>query len=300
MTSLFRVVLTALTMITIFTGLAFAQNVGMPVDKQTGFQTPVTGVMEFIVDFEGALNYLIIFITLFVFALLAYVMVKFRASKNQEPSKRTHNTLLEVAWTAIPVLILMVMAIPSFQLLWDQKITPDGEREYAYAGKLPAPEVTIKAIGIQWAWEFEYPDEEELAFSSYMKADDELEEGEPRLLSVDNQVVVPVNTTVRLLVTSSDVLHAFAMPAFGVKVDAVPGRINETWFNVKKEGIYYGQCSEICGKDHAFMPIAVRVVSKDIYNQWLNVAKVDIDEAGTLLKQLVAENQIKTERLARR
>jgi len=252
---------------------ASAQGLGVPIDGQTGFQAPVTGVMETIVNFEGALNYLIIFITLFVFALIGYVAFKFSAKRNSVPSRRTHNTMLEVAWTAIPVLILMIMAIPSFQLLWDQKVIPNGEREYQNAGVLPAPEVTIKAIGNQWYWDFEYPDEDEMSFSSIMKTDEELEPGEPRLLAVDNDVVVPVNTTIRLLVTANDVLHAFAMPAFGVKIDAVPGRINETWFNVKKEGIYYGQCSEICGKDHAFMPIAIRVVSKEAYAAWLAEAK---------------------------
>ena len=246
-----------------------AQVVGAPVDGQIGLQPAATGVMETMTTFLDYLNVMIIAITLFVFALLLIVIVKFNRRANKTPSTRTHNTLLEVVWTGIPIVILMIMAVPSFQLLWDQKVIPDGEREYTNAGVLPPPALTVKAIGNQWYWDYEYPDNEELLYASYMKADDELEEGDIRLLSVDNEMVVPVNTTVRLLVTASDVLHSFAMPSFGIKVDAVPGRINETWFNAKKEGIYYGQCSEICGKDHAFMPIAIRVVSQAEYDGWL-------------------------------
>ena len=192
------------------------------------------------------------------------------------------------------------MAIPSFQLLWDQKVIPNGEREYSNAGVLPAPALTIKAIGNQWNWDFEYTDHEDLDFTSIMKTDDELLEGEPRLLAVDNEVVVPVNATIRLQVTASDVLHSFAMPAFGVKIDAVPGRINETWFNAQKEGVYYGQCSEICGKDHAFMPIAIRVVAEDMYDEWLVAAKEDVEGAGEVLRQrLAAQTEEKLQRLAR-
>lgn len=245
-----------------------AQTIGAAIDGQIGLQEPATGVMETIVNFLDYLNAMIIVITIFVFALLLTVMVKFNAKSNPNPSRRTHNTILEVVWTAVPVLILMVMAVPSFQLLWDQKVVPDGEREYANAGVLPAPDLTVKAIGNQWYWDYEYPDQGEMVFSSYMKSDDELEAGDLRLLSVDNEMVVPVNTTVRLLVTAGDVLHSFALPSFGIKVDAVPGRINETWFNANKEGVFYGQCSEICGKDHAFMPIAIRVVSQEEFDSW--------------------------------
>jgi cytochrome c oxidase subunit 2 len=223
-------------------------------------QESVTPVMDDIVWFHNILFWLITVITLFVLALLVIVIVKFNAKSNPVPSKTTHNTLIEIAWTLIPVAILVGIAIPSFRILFDQL-------------DLPKADLTIKATGKQWFWSFSYPDNGPFEFDSVMIPTKDLKPGQLRLLSVDNEVVVPVNKVVRVQTTAADVIHAFAMPAFGVKIDAIPGRLNETWFKATKEGVYYGQCSELCGKDHAFMPIAVRVVSEQAFNTWLADAK---------------------------
>ena len=191
---------------------------------------------------------------------MIYACIRFRASRNPVPSKTTHNVAVEVLWTLIPCLILIVMAVPSFKILYKQDT-------------IPKAEVTIKAIGYQWYWGYEYPDEN-IIFESYMIKEEELKENQPRLLTVDNEVVVPVNKVVKVLITANDVLHAWALPSFGVKRDAVPGRINETWFKAEKVGTYYGQCSELCGIQHAFMPITVRVVSEEDYAEWLSGAKI--------------------------
>ena len=237
---------------------AFANQ---PTDWQLGFQNAASQSMREIVSFH---NYLllpiIIAISVFVLFLMLYACVKFRASANPNPSKRTHNVAVEVLWTLIPCLILIVMAVPSFKILYKQDT-------------IPKAEVTVKAVGYQWYWGYEYPDEN-IIFESYMIEDKDLKENQPRLLAVDNELVVPVNKVVKVLITANDVLHAWALPAFGVKRDAVPGRINETWFKAEKVGTYYGQCSELCGIKHAFMPITVRVVSEEEYNEWLMQAKV--------------------------
>jgi cytochrome c oxidase subunit 2 len=204
-----------------------------------------------------------------VLVLLAYVCFRFRASGNAAPSRRTHNTLLEIAWTAIPVLILVVIAIPSFKLLYYQDVVPDAE-------------LTVKAVGHQWYWSYEYPDNGDFAFDAYMVADDDLQAGQPRLLATDNALVLPVGTDIRLLVTATDVLHSWAMPAFGVKMDAVPGRINETWFNIEAPGMYYGQCSELCGDFHGFMPIMIDAVSKDEFEAWTKQAQEQFAESGSV------------------
>ncbi len=213
-------------------------------------------------------------ITLFVLALLIYVMMKFRASANPNPSKTSHNSLIEVIWTLGPVVVLLALAIPSFNLLTAQ-YSP------------PAADYTVKATGYQWYWGYEYQTENEVSFDSLMLQEgDRADAGKedmavyPRLLTVDNEFVVPVGKTVRLLVTAADVLHSFAMPAFGVKMDAVPGRLNETWFKADAEGLYYGQCSELCGKDHAYMPIAIRVVAQDKFDAWLAAAADDVEAAN--------------------
>jgi len=210
----------------------------------------------------------IVLITLFVTALMAYVMIRFRASKNPVPSKLTHNTPIEVIWTVLPILILVFIAIPSFKLLYFEDRAADAD-------------MTIKVTGHQWYWEYEYPDHDELTFDSYMVADDELEPGQLRLLTVDNPVVVPVGATVRVLLTSpSDgVIHSWAVPALGVKTDTVPGRLNETWFKVEKEGWYYGQCSELCGVNHGFMPVAIHAVSQADFDQWVEEAKEEFASA---------------------
>jgi cytochrome c oxidase subunit 2 len=257
-----------------------------PVDWQTRFQPAATPIMEQIEWFEVYTLWFIVPITLFVLALLAIVIIRFRASVNPVASRTSHNTLIEVIWTVGPVVILLFLAVPSFQLLTAQYTPPE------------EPVLTIKATGNQWNWDYEYQVEEPLTFNSAM-----LQEGAraaagkedkavyPRLLAVDNEVVVPVNATVRVLVTATDVLHAFAMPAFGIKTDAVPGRINEIWFKATKEGLYYGQCSELCGKDHAFMPIAIRVVNQGQYDSWITAAKTDLNGANRALMAAVDSNK---------
>jgi cytochrome c oxidase subunit 2 len=256
---------------------ASAAGLGQPVDWQLGLQQAATPVMEFIKDFHNFLLVIITLISLFVLALLIYVMVKFNAKANPKPSKTTHNTFIEVVWTVVPILILIAIAIPSFRLLYFQR-------------DLPAADMTIKAIGNKWYWDYEYPDHGDISFTATMKADEDLKEGEPRLLQTDVEVVVPVNKIVRVIVTANDVLHAWTVPSFGSKIDAVPGRLNETWFKSEKEGVFYGQCSELCGKDHAFMPITVRVVSEELFNAWAEKAKDDVDEAQ---KELTAALQRK-------
>jgi cytochrome c oxidase subunit 2 len=225
-----------------------------------GLQAAATPVMENIAWFHNLLFWLITLITLFVLALLVIVIVRFNARANPVPSKTTHNTLIEVAWTIVPVLILVGIAVPSFRLLFFQL-------------DLPKADLTIKATGKQWYWTYAYPDNGPFEFDSIMLQDNERKPDQPRLLAVNNEVVVPVNKVVRVQTTAADVIHAFAVPAFGVKIDAIPGRLNETWFKATKEGIYYGQCSELCGKDHAFMPIQVRVVSEQAFAAWIEDAK---------------------------
>ena len=232
-----------------------------PKEWQLGFQNPASDGMRDIVNFHNnILLPIIIAISVFVLFLMIYACIRFRASRNPNPSKTTHNVAVEVLWTLIPCLILIVMAVPSFKILYEQDT-------------IPKAEVTIKAIGYQWYWGYEYPDEN-IIFESYMIKEEDLKENQPRLLAVDNEVVVPVNKVIKVLITANDVLHAWALPSFGVKRDAVPGRINETWFKAEKVGTYYGQCSELCGIQHAFMPITVRVVTDEEYAIWLAEAKM--------------------------
>jgi cytochrome c oxidase subunit 2 len=212
-------------------------------------------VMEEMIWFHNWLLVIITVITLFVLGLLVAVVVKFNARANPVPSRTTHNTLIEVAWTLIPVLILVGIAVPSFRLLFQEL-------------DVPKADLTIKATGKQWYWSYAYPDNGKFEFDSLLAADKQ-----PRLLGVDNEVVVPVNKVVRVQVTGADVIHSFAVPAFGIKIDAIPGRLNETWFKATKTGMFYGQCSELCGRDHAFMPIAVRVVSDQEFAAWVETAK---------------------------
>ena len=232
-----------------------------PVEWQLGFQKSASKSMSDIVWFHDyMLLPIITAITVFVLFLLAYACIRFRASKNPVASTTSHNTAIEVIWTLVPCLILIVMAVPSFKVLYSQD-------------EIPKADVTVKAIGYQWYWGYEYPDEN-IVFDSYMIEENDLKEGQPRLLAVDNEVVVPVNKVVKVMITANDVLHAWALPSFGVKRDAVPGRINETWFKADRTGTFYGQCSELCGIKHAFMPITVNVVSEEDYNKWLEDAKV--------------------------
>lgn len=232
-----------------------------PKPWQLGFQEAATENMSIITDFNNFLLYLMTAITVFVLGLLIYVMVRFNAKANPEPSKTSHNTLIEVIWTVVPILILVVIAIPSFRLLYFQRDIPEAD-------------LTVKAVGYQWYWGYEYPDHGDFAFDSLMLSDEERGD-QPRLLATDTAMVVPVDTTVRVVVTAADVLHSWAMPAFGVKMDAVPGRLNETWFRAEKTGTYYGQCSELCGIRHAFMPIRVEVVSQEEFAAWVEEAKAE-------------------------
>ena len=259
-----------------------AAHAAQPVDWQTRFQPAATDMMAQIEWFEVYTLWFIVPITALVLILLAWCILKYRASANPQPSRTSHNTVIEVIWTVGPVIVLLFLAVPSFQLLTAQ-YTPGEEAK-----------LTVKATGNQWNWDYEYQVEEPLTFNSAMLQENaRAEAGKedmaayPRLLAVDNEVVVPVDTTVRVLVTASDVIHAFAMPAFGVKSDAVPGRINEVWFKATKEGLYYGQCSELCGKDHAFMPIAIRVVAPAQYSTWLAAAKTDLTGANKALMAAV-------------
>lgn len=245
---LFAVALAA----TFFSGAAaFAA----PVDGGLGLQAPVTEVAADIISFHNLLLTIITAIVVLVMILLLIVVVRFRKSKNPTPSKTTHHTMLEVAWTVLPVMILVIIAIPSFRLLYKQVVIPEAE-------------VTVKAVGYQWYWGYEYPDHGDISLISNMVEDADLEPGQPRLLAADEAMVVPVDTTVRVIVTAADVIHAFAVPPFGIKIDAIPGRLNETWFRAEKTGMYYGQCSELCGTRHAFMPINVKVVTKEEFQAW--------------------------------
>src|SRR4026208_1863335 len=232
---------------------------GQPSPWQLGFQQAAPPVMANIVWFHDFLLWLIVAITLFVLALLVIVVVKFNARANPTPSRTTHNTTIEVLWTVVPVLILVTIAIPSFRLLFFQL-------------NMPKADVTVKATGKQWFWTYSYPDSK-FEFDSLMVQDKDLKQGQLRLLTVDNELVVPVNKVVHVLTIGADVIHAFAVPSFGIKIDSIPGRINETWFKAEREGTYHGQCSELCGKDHAFMPIVVRVVSDKEYTAWIEQAK---------------------------
>ena len=250
---------------------AFANQ---PKDWQLGFQEAASSSMREIVNFHDKLLLpIIIAISVFVLFLMVYACIRFRASRNPNPSTTTHNVAVEVLWTLIPCLILIVMAVPSFKILYKQDT-------------IPKADVTVKAIGYQWYWGYEYPDEN-IIFDSYMIETKDLKKDQPRLLAVDNEVVVPVNKVVKVLITANDVLHAWALPSFGVKRDAVPGRINETWFKAEKVGTYYGQCSELCGIKHAFMPITVRVVTDEEYQEWLTGAKIKF------AKEILEEDQFK-------
>ncbi len=276
----YKVIKKAYAALTALVCLLFASGTyaDQPMPWQATLQPAATPIMREIHWFEQYTLWFIVPITLFVLVLLLVVCFKFRASANPVPSKTSHNTIIEVIWTVGPVLVLLFLAIPSFTLLTAQLTLPEN------------PDVTIKATATQWQWNYEYEGsgENPVAFDSYLlKEPDRAAAGKtdlavyPRLLAVDNELVLPVNKTVRVLVTAAptDVIHAFAMPSFGVKIDAVPGRLNETWFRAEREGLFYGQCSELCGKDHAFMPIAIRVVSEDKYKQWLTTAASDLPGA---------------------
>jgi cytochrome c oxidase subunit 2 len=246
---------------------AFA-NEGISENWQLSFQEPATDLMSDIISFHSyILMPIITGISLLVLGLLLYIMFRFNSKRNVVASATTHNTVIEILWTVIPVILLIIIAIPSFRLLYVSET-------------IPKADLTIKAIGNQWYWTYEYPDYEDIVFDANMLLENELSDPKLRLLETDTQIVVPVNKVVKLQITSADVLHAWTIPAFGVKMDAVPGRLNETWFKANKEGIYYGQCSELCGPKHAFMPINVKVVSENEFNDWLDFAKEEYASSG--------------------
>jgi cytochrome c oxidase subunit 2 len=259
-----RLIAFAVTGVTVLVGSlagsgAALAGLGQPTEWEMGLQQSATPVMDDIVWFHDFLLWLIAAIALFVLILLVIVMVRFNARANPVPSRTTHNTFIEVVWTVVPVLILVAIAVPSFRLLF-------------YELKVPKPDITVKATGKQWFWSYSYPDAK-IEFDSLMIQPKDIKQGQLRLLSVDNEMVVPVNKVVRVEVIGADVIHSFSVPSFGIKIDAIPGRLNETWFKAEREGMYYGQCSQLCGRDHAFMPIAVHVVSEKEYSAWLDMAK---------------------------
>ena len=249
-----------------FFGLVLAD--GGPNPWQMNFRPAATPTMEKVVAFHNFLNPIIIVIALFVIVLMIYILFRFSAKKNPIPSKKTHNTFLEILWTVIPTIILLVIAIPSFKLLYFSHYNPNTE-------------MTLKAIGNQWYWTYEYPDEgfsfDSNILCSTQEECDELskETGKQyvRLLDVDEPIVVPANKKIKVIATATDVIHSFAVPAFGIKIDGVPGRAQDTWFEVLEEGTYYGQCSELCGMLHGFMPIVVKAVSESEFNEWVQAKK---------------------------
>jgi cytochrome c oxidase subunit 2 len=239
------------------TGTADAQS---PRPWQLGMQNPASEVKDRIHDFHNLLLIIITVITLFVLALLVYVMVRFRASANPVPSRTTHNTLVEIVWTVVPIVILVVIAIPSFKLLYLEDKTPNAE-------------MTLKITGHQWYWSYEYPDQGGIQYDSYLVQEADLKPGQLRLLETDNHVVLPVETNVRILVGGTDVMHSWMVSSLGVQMYAVPGRVNETWVRIDRPGVYYGQCNQICGTNHAYMPITVEAVSKEDFQKWIVDAK---------------------------
>ncbi|MGB0697128.1 MAG: cytochrome c oxidase subunit II [Rhodospirillaceae bacterium] len=240
-------------------GVAPAFAEGIPQPWQLGFQEANSPVMHDIVSLHDFITWIMAFVCLFVLGLLIYVAVRYNHKANPTPSKVTHNVKIEVIWTLVPVLILIAIAVPSFRLLYFMDRTQDAE-------------MTLKVIGYQWYWGYEYPDHKDIVFDSYMLREDEPGGLSPRLLAVDNRVVLPTETNIRVLITANDVIHSWALPALGLKTDAVPGRINETWVRIEKPGLYYGQCSELCGVEHGFMPIAIEAVSREEFDGWVETA----------------------------
>ena len=259
-------------------GAAGSAAAQAPSDWEVDFQTALSPSMERIVDFNFMVTIIIVIITAFVFGLMAWIVIRYNKKRNPTPSKTTHNTLLEVVWTVVPVIILLVIVVPSFRLLY-------------YTDRVEEADMTLKAIGHQWYWSYEYPDHGDFTFDALILEDDELEEGQPRLLATDTAVVLPVGAKIRLLTTADDVIHSWAVPALGVKMDSVPGRVNETWFQINREGIYYGQCSELCGTLHGFMPIMIEAVSQEDFDAWVEMAQEEYasaDDTPTEVASLVA------------
>jgi cytochrome c oxidase subunit 2 len=273
-----RLTAIAVTVVALFAGASTAfAGLGQPTPWEIGLQDAASPIMADIIGFHTFLVWVITAITVFVLALLLIIMIRFNARANPTPSRTTHNTPLEVVWTIVPVIILVLIAIPSFRLLFTEL-------------DVPTPDLTVKATGKQWYWSYAYPDNGNFEFDSLIVADKDLKPGDLRLLTVDNELVVPVNKVVHVLVTGADVIHSFSVPSFGIKIDAVPGRINETWFKATTTGVFHGQCSQLCGKDHSFMPITVRVVNDNDFTAWVAQAKQKF--AGTAPANLIAANAL--------
>ena len=255
----------------LMSGQAIAENIGQAIPWGLNLREPFSGLMAEMVSFHNGLLWLITIISLFVLLLLGVIVVKFNTKANPKPSKTTHNTFLEISWTAIPVLILVIMAVPSFKLLYKTDVIPEAH-------------MTIKAIGHQWYWSYEYPDHGNFTYDAWMVQDAEEIEGQnrpyTRLLTTDTQVVIPVGKVIRVQMTSTDVLHSWTVPSLGVKKDAVPGRLNEIWLQADREGIFYGQCSELCGTNHGYMPIEVRAVSQEKFTAWVEQAQEEYAKVG--------------------
>jgi cytochrome c oxidase subunit 2 len=255
-------------------GAALA-GLGQPSPWEIGMQQAATPVMADIVAFDDFVLWIVVAIALFVLGLLLIIIVRFNARANPTPSRVTHNTPLEVVWTIVPVVILAMIAVPSFRLLF-------------YQLEVPKPDLTVQATGKQWFWTYSYPDNGNFEFDSLMVPSDKLKPGEPRLLAVDHPMVVPVNKTVKVLVTGADVIHSFNVPSFGIRIDAIPGRMNDTWFKATKMGMFYGECSELCGKGHSFMPVAVQVVSDSDFAKWVAQAKKEFSADAASPKEYAA------------
>ncbi len=271
-------VLSALaTLALALTGLAVGgAHAEEPQPWEVGLQPAASLSAERIDSFHSLLLWIITLITLFVLSLLLYVVWRFRASKNPVPTRTSHNTLIEVLWTVVPIMILLIIAIPSFKLLY-------------YVDKTHDAELTLKAIGHQWYWSYEYPDSK-VSFDAMVIEDADLKPGQLRLLDTDNRVVLPVHTNIRLLIASTDVIHAWTVPPLGININAVPGRLNETWVNIEREGVYYGQCFQLCGINHGFMPIAIEAVSKEAFAKWLDDKKKQAENSGaSTLARVAAE-----------
>jgi cytochrome c oxidase subunit 2 len=242
--------------------MARAQIFGGPKPGEIGFLPPNTGIADDMFWFHNSILLpVIIGISLLVLALIIYIVWRFNETANPVPSRRTHNGILEFAWTVAPALVLVIIAVPSFRLLSEQLI-------------IPAPDLTLKVTASQWHWNYGYPKSEGgFSFDSLYVEDKDLKPGQPNIITADHEMVVPVGKVVELDVVSQDVIHSFSVPSFGIKIDAIPGRLNKSWFKAEQEGMFYGQCSNICGIDHAFMPINVRVLSQPDYEAWLAQAK---------------------------
>jgi cytochrome c oxidase subunit II len=275
-----RLTAIAVTVVALFAGASAAYaGLGQPTPWEMDLQDAASPIMADIIGFHTFLVWVITAITVFVLALLLIIVVRFNARANPTPSRTTHNTPLEVVWTIVPVIILVLIAIPSFRLLFTEL-------------DVPTPDITVKATGKQWYWSYAYPDNGNFEFDSLLVAEKDLKPGDLRLLTVDNEMVVPVNKVVHVLTTGADVIHSFSVPSFGIKIDAVPGRINETWFKATTTGVFHGQCSQLCGKDHSFMPITVRVVNDNDFTAWVAQAKQKFAGTDIAPANMIAANAL--------